>query len=136
MKESFPVEVAEYVVGNKISEEPAFAWWVSHVLRKRDRIIHKVAAKYWKRTHKFGIELPHTVEEALEIDRKTGTTFWRDSIEKEMKNVRIAFEFKDDDVMPVSELGIQVEEFTSQVTVVLRSQDRSERTRVTREEQE
>ena len=28
LKDSNPIEVAEYTVANKISEEPAFAWWV------------------------------------------------------------------------------------------------------------
>ena len=37
----------------------------------------------------------------MEIDRKTGTDFWRLSIEKEMKNVMPAFEFCDDDKMPI-----------------------------------
>jgi len=34
LKASFPIELAEYVVANKIVEEPAFAWWVKDVLRK------------------------------------------------------------------------------------------------------
>jgi hypothetical protein len=32
----------------------------------------------------------------LDIDAKTGTTFWYDAIQKEMKNVRIAFDIKQD----------------------------------------
>ena len=32
LKETNPVEVAEYAVDNKIDEEPAFDWWVHHVL--------------------------------------------------------------------------------------------------------
>ena len=82
--------MAEYAVNNKIASEPAFAWWVSHVLKKRDRIIKTVKKRYWKRTHKYGIELPHSVEEALAIDARNNTDFWRKAIEKEMKNVRIA----------------------------------------------
>jgi len=39
LKVSNPVELAEYAVANKIVEEPAFAWWVQQVLRRRDRII-------------------------------------------------------------------------------------------------
>jgi hypothetical protein len=100
LKQSNPVEVAEYAVANKIAEEPAFAWWVRDALRKRDRIIKKVKARYWAKTHKFGIELPKTVEEALRIDERTGTDFWRKAIEQEMKNVLPAFEFVDDDVVP------------------------------------
>jgi hypothetical protein len=37
----------------------------------------------------------------LEIDTKTGTTFWRDAIEKEMKNVSQAFKFNEDDTVPI-----------------------------------
>eukprot|EP00980_Cylindrotheca_fusiformis_P014246 scaffold3766_cov80-Cylindrotheca_fusiformis.AAC.1 len=41
LKESNPVEVAEYAVANKIEEEPAFKWWVPYVLKKRNRILSK-----------------------------------------------------------------------------------------------
>ena len=104
LKDSNPIETAKYAVANKIEEEPAFVWWVRTFLRQRDRIIKKVKSRYWKRTHKYGIQLPHSVEEALDIDRNSGTTFWRDSLEKEMKNNRPAFEFRDDDEVPV---GVQ-----------------------------
>ena len=39
LKESYPVEVAEYAVAQGIDHEPAFAWWTRHVLKRRDRII-------------------------------------------------------------------------------------------------
>eukprot|EP00980_Cylindrotheca_fusiformis_P025880 scaffold14789_cov72-Cylindrotheca_fusiformis.AAC.2 len=81
------VEVAEYAVANKIEEEPAFKWWVPYVLKKRNRILSKVKSKYWRTTHKFGIELPHSVEEAYEIDKRTGTLHWTKAIEKEMKKI-------------------------------------------------
>jgi hypothetical protein len=101
LKESNPVETAEYAVANQISDEPAFAWWVRKVLRRRDRIIKKVKSRYWKRTHKFGIEMPKSVAEALKVDRDTGTDFWRKAIDKEMKNVMPAFEFRDDNEVPI-----------------------------------
>jgi hypothetical protein len=108
LKESNPVEVAEYAVANQISEEAAFAWWVRPTLRKRDRIIRKVKSRYWERTHKFGIEMPKSVPGALAIDRRNGNSLWRNAIEKEMKNVMAAFEFKDDDVMPIGHKKIDV----------------------------
>jgi hypothetical protein len=104
MKNSFPVETAEYAVANKIDTKPAFVWWVPYVMRKRSQLICKIKkgkTKYWHRTHKYGIELPKSVDEALEIYRRTGTTFWRDAINKEMKNVLPAFEFRDDDQVPI-----------------------------------
>ena len=91
LKESNPIEVAEYAVANKLVEEPAFAWWVPHVMKKRDRIINKVKTKFKAKTHKFGIELPMKVADALDIDRRNGATFWRDAIAKEMKNNAVAF---------------------------------------------
>jgi len=101
LKESYPVAVAEYAKNAGIQGEPAFAWWTEHVLKKRDRIIAKVTKRYSKITHKFGIEIPESVEHAHEIDRKNGNTLWGDAIEKEMQNVRIAFKMLgNDDVVP------------------------------------
>eukprot|EP00979_Chaetoceros_neogracilis_P001006 scaffold191_cov273-Chaetoceros_neogracile.AAC.21 len=77
---------------NKIDDEPAFKWWVKETLKRRDRIISKVQSKYWRSSHKFGIEVPKTVKDAYRIDRETGTDFWTNAITKEMTNVRIAFE--------------------------------------------
>jgi hypothetical protein len=102
LKESNPVQVAEYAVANKLAEEPAFIWWIKDVLRRRDRIISKVKARYWKRTHKFGIRVPKSVKEALEIDAEMGTDFWKRAIEKEMANVMPAFKFLEgDENLPV-----------------------------------
>jgi hypothetical protein len=92
MKEAYPIQTAEYAVQARIAEEPAFAWWVSYTLKKRNRVIAKVKSKYWIRTHKFGIKIPKTVEEARRFDAENGNTYWWDAIMKEMKNVRPAFE--------------------------------------------
>jgi hypothetical protein len=92
MKEAYPVQSAEYAVQARIAEEPAFAWWAPHTLKKRNRIIARVKSKYWLRTHKFGIRIPKSVKEAREIDAENGNSYWWDAILKEMKNVRPAFE--------------------------------------------
>ena len=92
IKDSYPVELAEYAVENGISHTPAFAWWVPHTLRKRDRIIAKIKSKYWVRTHKYGIRIPKSVEEAIEIDRENGNTLWWDALMLEMENIRPAFD--------------------------------------------
>jgi hypothetical protein len=78
LKESHPIETAKYAKILGIDHEPAFNWWVPHVLRKKDRIISLLRKQnpcYLKRTHKFGIELPKAVNEALELDKKNGNTF-------------------------------------------------------------
>jgi hypothetical protein len=77
-----------------IDHKPAFNWWVPHVLKKRDRIITLVCkrtTRYLKRTHNFGIEVPKSVKEALDLDHKNGNTLWADAIAKKMKEVCIAF---------------------------------------------
>ena len=67
------------------------------MLRKGNRIVSKVKSKYWICTHKFGLNVPKSVTEAIAIDCENGDTLWWDAICKEMKNVRIAFEeFKGD----------------------------------------
>ncbi len=91
-RHSYPVFVAEYAIANQIDDEPAFAWWVHDVIKKRDRIVAKVKSKYWQPTHKYGIKIPKSVKEAIEIDRENGNTLWWDAICKEMKNVMPAFE--------------------------------------------
>lgn len=42
LKESHPVEVAEFAVAMGIEDEPCFNWWVKPVLKRRDRIISAV----------------------------------------------------------------------------------------------
>ena len=95
-KESNPIELAEYAVANRIADMPCFHWWVPHTLRKRNRIISKVKSRYWRTSHKFGVRLPKNVEEAYQIDKETGTTFWTDAINKEMAKVKVAWEARDD----------------------------------------
>mmetsp|Transcript_24453 Transcript_24453/g.37196 ORF Transcript_24453/g.37196 Transcript_24453/m.37196 type:complete len:272 (-) Transcript_24453:1442-2257(-) len=58
VKDSYPIELAEYFVQNGISDEPAFAWWVPFTLRKKERIVSKIKSKYWDRSHKYGIKMP------------------------------------------------------------------------------
>ena len=92
MKESHPVEVADFAKARGIADEPAFSWWVPYTLRKRDVIISKAESRIRKTTHKYGIEMATSVGHAYEIDKGNGNTLWRDAIKKEMTNVRIAFE--------------------------------------------
>ena len=66
LEECYPVETAEYLVMKHFDHEPAFNWWVKHVLSKRDQIVAKFwkrgAKKYVKTTMKFRIECPKTFD--------------------------------------------------------------------------
>jgi hypothetical protein len=80
-------------------EEPAFKWWVANVLRRRNRIISKLKSRYWKTTHKFGIRVPKSVNEACKIDLETGTDLWTKAIVEEMTKVKVAFSRWDGDTL-------------------------------------
>ena len=97
LKESNPVEVAEFARARGIEDEPAFAWWVPYTLRKRDIIISKVKARIRKTTHKYGIEVPRSVEHAKELDIKNKNSLWQDAIDKEMHNIGVAFQILEND---------------------------------------
>jgi hypothetical protein len=89
MKATHPIEVVEYAKANRLDHEPAFAWWANDALRTRNRIISKVKSRYWKTTHKFGIELPHSVPEEYSLDKQNGKNLlWMKAIEKEMGKIK------------------------------------------------
>jgi hypothetical protein len=48
LKDSYPVELADYGLAHNIQDEPAFAWWVPYVNKKRNSIIAKLKSKYWQ----------------------------------------------------------------------------------------
>ena len=49
-------------------------------------------------THKYGIRVPRSIEEAKQIDEENGDTRWMDSVRLEMKNSRVAFQTFEEDV--------------------------------------
>ena len=53
------------------------------------------------KTHKFGIKVPKSVEQAVQFDKENGNTLWWDEIFQEMKNVRIAFEIFEGEVKDI-----------------------------------
>ncbi len=75
LKESNPVQAAEYATSRNIAEEPAFAWWVPYILRKRDAIVKAVNSHVCRTSHKYGIDLPTSVKHAIDIDHKNKNTF-------------------------------------------------------------
>jgi len=95
-KRSFPVQLAQYAIDNNLQDEEAFRWWIKPTLNHRKRFIQATQAWYARQTHKFGVQVPTTVCEALKIDQETKTTFWYDAIQKEMANIRTAFKFLDE----------------------------------------
>ena len=97
LKESNPVDVAEYVAARKIEDEVAFAWWVPYTLRKKSAIIAAVKGRAKRKTHKYGIEIPQSVEDAFRIDKENGNTLWQDALVLEVNELWVALDILGDD---------------------------------------
>ena len=107
IKSSNPIETAEFAISRNIHHEPAFAWWVNDVIRRRDRIISKLkTTRKSKKNVKFGIKIPISVNEAREFDKTNGNSHWEDAINKELSKVRVAFELiqEGDEPLPGSKM--------------------------------
>ena len=68
MKQSHPLETAEFAVARRVNKLPVFAWWVKHTLKKRNAIIASIRMRIAKTTHKYGIEVPLSWKHAIELD--------------------------------------------------------------------
>jgi hypothetical protein len=92
LKDSYPVKLTEFDKARGIENEPAFAWWVPNTIRRRNAILSAVKARFQKRTHKFGIELPASINHARELDEVQENHLWMETLPMEMFNIGIAFE--------------------------------------------
>ena len=92
LKETNPIDVAEFAIARGIDGEPAFDWWVPYTIRKRDLVISSINHRMRKTTHKYGVQVPRTLEECIKLDNENGNLLWSNAIDKEMRNVAVAFE--------------------------------------------
>ena len=100
-KSSHPIEVAEYVRAQALGSETPFYQWVHSVLSQRKAIVSKIKARA-QVTHKYGVKIPRTVQQAFTFDKMNSNTMWEKAIEKETTNVGIAFQIlNSDDDLPV-----------------------------------
>ena len=76
LKESNPVEIAEFATARGIKNEPAFSWWIPYMLQKRDAILLAIKMQVQKTTHKYGVKILSSVDHAKEIDRANGNHMW------------------------------------------------------------
>ena len=50
---SNPIELAGYAVSNRLSDEPAFNWWVKQALKSRNKLINKFKIMLTSKKSKF-----------------------------------------------------------------------------------
>ena len=89
LKESHPIETSEYAIS-----DPAFNWRVPYFIKKQERIIFlvkKQSARYLKKTHKFGIRIIKSGDEAYNIDTHNVNVLWTNVISKKMNDFKVAF---------------------------------------------
>ena len=94
IKESNPLQVAEYVLLQKIEKEFAFLWWVKHTIRTRDRIISMLKPNNLvRRGMKFGVVIPKDINHAIELGRIIDNDLWREAFQKEFQRLRLHSNF-------------------------------------------
>ena len=96
LKESNPIETAQFMIARNIQDESAFSWWIPCVMRKRDRIISTVNSRVKKVTHKYSVAIPNSVEDCFKLDKSNGKSLWRDALSREMNNLRVPFDILED----------------------------------------
>ena len=81
MKNADPLLVANYAKAKGIDMLPAFIWWVDTILKQGQRIISKVAKRQRIKTHKYGLEVPRSLQDAIRIDNsfEPPQRFWKDA---------------------------------------------------------
>ena len=100
VKSSNSIELAEFTVSNKLSDEPAFKWWINSTLKGRNKLINKFKTTIASKKIKFGVEVPSTIEEALRLDLENGNKLWQETIAKKMANSRVTFQILEADDQP------------------------------------
>ena len=88
--------MAEYLTTLVLVNETAFLLWVPFTLKKRDRIVSLVNSRVRKRNHKFGIQIPNNIKEAISLDKNNGNTLCQDSYAKDMCQFGVSFKIMQD----------------------------------------
>ena len=79
LKYSNPVEVAQFGSARSIYSE--YSCIIAAVIARTKRVFHK-----------YGVQLPSTVQEAYEIDEGDGNTLWCDALNKGVEILKVAFD--------------------------------------------
>ena len=66
--------------------------WVPYTIKKRNVIIPAIKSCLDFATHKYGVEIPSSIEHAIFLDSINWNRLWQESLEKDMQNLSVAFE--------------------------------------------
>jgi hypothetical protein len=57
--------------------------------------VSKLQKKYWRTDYKFGVQIPKSVDKALQINKLMGTKNWENALKKEMSKVSVVYNVQD-----------------------------------------
>jgi hypothetical protein len=108
IKQDDPITCAIYAKNNKLLNTPGWKWAKrvkdispARLIRLSRRIC---AASRSNIKFQFGVQVPHSHRQALEIDRKNGNNLWKEAINKEISQL---LEFETFSILPRDEIPPQ-----------------------------
>ena len=91
MRDADPITCAQYAKDHNLISLPGWKWAdkvrtmdSSRMLRTARRILK---GSWGGIKHKFGVQVPRTVREAYELDRRNGNSLWKKATEKEINQL-------------------------------------------------
>ena len=69
--------MAEFTKDQDIADEPAFAWWVTYTMQKRNVILSTIKSRIHKTTNKYGIKIPTSTEHGHRLENENGNNCCR-----------------------------------------------------------
>jgi len=86
-----PVTVALYAKDKGLLDTPGWKR-LKRIANREKKLIHMVKQAHLKSLrhaicYKYGYQIPRTVKEAFELDKKNGNTFWEDAITLELLQI-------------------------------------------------
>ena len=83
-----------------INQEPTSCWWIRYTLRRHDKIISAIKSITARVSHEYGVEILTSVAHTYHIDTANGNHLRRNTINKEMGDLKIAFDILSDTSTP------------------------------------
>ena len=78
--EVYSVQMAQYAASRGVLYEQEFHWRGSYALKKCDVILSSIRARGNETNHKYGVQIPMSISEAIILDRenknRTKPTTW------------------------------------------------------------
>ena len=64
---------------------------MTYTIKKRNVIISAIKSRLKVATHKYGVEIPNSIEHSIRLDAINGNLLWQEDLDKYMHNVPVAF---------------------------------------------